>query len=263
MSVPSRSHRLLLALVLSLSLTACNGESGEALLSKARQSLDAGDRKAALIHLKSAIQADEGNARHASGWASCSWKPVTSPARKKSQARPPGWLRRRHRQSPSGQSTSGQGEFKRLLEELPQAKDGSSSEVRCWSCVLPLSLAWARKRKHAAVSRAPLPSPKDVDALLARARLDLADGDAVKASQHIDEALRVDPNHRDGWLFKGDLLRMTASPPTPPRPMKQHSRSTQSMKACASHWPASPSRKIVSPMRGAKSILCSSLRATI
>lgn len=55
-------NRLLLALVLSVTLAACGGESSEALIEKAQQSLASGDRKSAIIQLKSAIQKNENNA---------------------------------------------------------------------------------------------------------------------------------------------------------------------------------------------------------
>ena len=55
-------HKLLLTLILGMSLVACGGESSEALVEKAQQSLASGDRKAAIIQLKSAIQENETNA---------------------------------------------------------------------------------------------------------------------------------------------------------------------------------------------------------
>ncbi|MEE4238949.1 MAG: tetratricopeptide repeat protein, partial [Anderseniella sp.] len=61
-SSAARPNRLLFVLILGLSLTACSGESSETLLQQAQQSLDAGDRKAAIIQLKSAIQEDDQNA---------------------------------------------------------------------------------------------------------------------------------------------------------------------------------------------------------
>jgi putative PEP-CTERM system TPR-repeat lipoprotein len=203
--------RLLLALTFTMGLAACGGESSEVLVDKARQSLDGGDQKAAIIQLKSALQEDGNNAeaRFQLGKLYLETGDFVGAEKELIRAREAGYDV--NTLNPSlAKAFIGLGEYKRVLDELPQPAAGSPNEV-------PMLVARARAQlgvgdKGAArnsLEQAMDIAPENVDVRLALAQLALADGNALKAGEQIDEALRIDSKNRDSWLFKGDYLRTT------------------------------------------------------
>ncbi|MFO7633850.1 MAG: tetratricopeptide repeat protein, partial [Caldilinea sp.] len=129
-SSAARPNRLLFALILGASLTACSGESSETLLQKAQQSLDSGDRKAAIIQLKSAIQEDDKNAeaRFQLGKLQIEMGDFASAEKELRRAREAGYDA--DTVNPLlAKALIGQGEFRRVLEDLPEPEKGSPVEV--------------------------------------------------------------------------------------------------------------------------------------
>ncbi len=209
--MPRFPFRLLLALTFTMGLAACGGESSEVLVDKARQSLDGGDQKTAIIQLKSALQEDGNNAeaRFQLGKLYLETGDFVGAEKELIRAREAGYDV--NILDPSlAKALIGQGEYKRVLNDLPQPVAGSPNEV-------PMLVARARAQlglgdKEAArnsLEQAMDIAPENVDVRLALAQLALADGDALKAGEQVDEALRIDSTNRDSWLFKGDYLRTT------------------------------------------------------
>lgn len=208
---PAFPIRLLYALVLSASLAACGAESSEALLEKAQQSLNSGDRKTAIIQLKSAIQEDEKNAkaRFQLGKLYLEGGAFSSAEKELARARASGYDA--SLVNPLlAKALIGQGEYKRVLDELPEPSKGGKADVPMLIMRATAQLGTGDKEEaRKSLSQATAAAPTDVDVLLAQARLALADRDVAKAAERIDAALQIDPRHRDAWLFKADLLRAT------------------------------------------------------
>ena len=84
---------------------------------------------------------------------------------------------------------------------------------RCRSCAPPPNSDWDARKKRAKRCSTRWPTaPDNAEVHLALAQLALADGDPGKAMQALDQALRIDPKHRDSLLLKGDLLRTSGKP---------------------------------------------------
>lgn len=210
-STPTLSNRLLFALMLSIGLTACGGESSEALVEKAQQSLAGGARDAAIIQLKTAIQEDQNNAeaRFLLGKLHLEMNDFASAEKELKRARDAGYDA--DTANPLlAKALLGQGEFKRLLDDLPQPAEGSPAELPMLVVRATAQLgAGDKDEARNSLKRAQDIAPENADVLLVQAQLALADGDVVKSGKVIDEALRIDPKNRDGWLLKADFLRGT------------------------------------------------------
>ncbi len=211
---PARPNRLLFALMLGLSLAACGGESSETLLQKAQQSLETGDRKTAVIQLKSAIQEDENNAeaRFRLGKLQLEMGDFASAEKEFKRAREAGYDA--DTVNPLlAKALIGQGEFDRVLDELPEPEKGSPVEVPLLVVRATAQLGEGNKEEaRSSLTQAQAAAPENAEVLLALARLAISDGKPDKAADYVDQALRADPKNRDAWLFKGDLLRVTAKP---------------------------------------------------
>ena len=207
----TRPTRLLLACLLSFGLTACGGDSSDALLDQAKTSIASGDTKAAVILLKNAVVADEKNAeaRYQLGRLYLETGNAVSAEKELKRAREAGYAA--DAINPLlARALIRQGEFQRVLDELP-APTGDSPEAAAM-LTLRASAELGLGNKDAArkgLQQAQKMAPRDPDVHLALARLALADKDAEQAMQAIDQALQIDPNKLDGRLLKGDLLRAT------------------------------------------------------
>lgn len=209
MPVYPANHRPLAVLTLSLILSACGGESADVLLTKAQQSLDAGDRKAAIIHLKSAVQADEGNAeaRYRLGKLQLEGGDFASAEKELKRARQAGYDAAEVNPL-LAKAMLAQGEFQRVLDELPQPAAGGAADVPLLVARATAQLGTgAREDARQTIERAFALAPQDADVLLAQARLALAEKNPEEAMRHVELALQNTPRHREAWLLKAELLR--------------------------------------------------------
>jgi putative PEP-CTERM system TPR-repeat lipoprotein len=203
-----------LAIACTLGLAGCGGESSQTLLSQAQTSLKAGDRKAATIQLKNAIQKDEHNAEARFQLAKILIQQGDYPTAEKE-------LRRARAAGLSADLVNplmarallGLGEFQRVLDEIPVPAAGRPTEavflVARANAQLGLKqIDEARK----SLERAILIAPHDADAHLTWARMSAKEGKAGDAFQQIDTALKSSPDKLDAWLFKADLLRANGKP---------------------------------------------------
>lgn len=206
-----RPPRFLLALIVTLGLAACGGDSSEALLDQAKASLASGDLNSALIQLKGAIQKDQGNAeaRFQLGSLYLEGGQYESAEKEFRRALEAGLAAERI--TPQlARALNGQGEFKRTLDEIPQPAAASPGEVDLLVARAIAHLGLGQKEAaQRSLEHALAIAPKHADAHLALARLALAERDLDAAFRAIDAALSHDPNHRDSWMLKGDLLRST------------------------------------------------------
>ncbi|MFN3750173.1 MAG: XrtA/PEP-CTERM system TPR-repeat protein PrsT [Thiobacillus sp.] len=203
------SSRLLSVLILGASLAACGGESSETLLQKARQSLDAGDRKAAIIQLKSAIQEDGKNAeaRYALGKLYVDMGDGVSAEKELRRALELG-LARERALVPLGHALLLQREFDKLLEEIPSRPNGQPAEA---AALLALRAEAQLGRRHlddAALGyeAARRLDPNSIEALRGLALVALARQQPGAALALVNEAIEKSPARHEPWLLKADLL---------------------------------------------------------
>lgn len=204
----------ILVLVYSFSLSGCSDESSQALLAQAKTSLKAGDRKAALIQLKSAVQKDEqnGEARFELAQLQMQTGDLAAAEKEFRRAREYGvspdivnpWL---------AQVLLKLGEYQRVLDEIPLPAEGSKGEEQYLIARTNAQLGLkqveeARKSLQRAIDIA----PDHPDVQLAAARLALTDRNVDQAFQHVKRALESDARHLESWLMKADLLRATGKP---------------------------------------------------
>lgn len=211
----SRRVVLCLAFVCLPGLSGCGGESSQTLLTQARSSIKSGDRKAALIQLKSAVQKDEKNAaaRFELAKLQIELSDFASAEKELRRAREYGFEADKVNPLLS-QVLLRLGEFQRVLDEIPLPLAGSQNEkvflvARANAQLSLKQTAEARKGLERALSIA----PNDADVHLTYARLAIADRKVPEAFEHVELALKSTPQHLEGWLFKGDLLRATGKLP--------------------------------------------------
>jgi len=212
MSIAVPAPRLLLTLILGASLlTACGANDSTALLTEARAMVAAGDYKAAVIQLKNALAEDENNAeaRFELGKLYLDQFDLASAEKEFRRAREAGY-------SPDAvnpmiaRTLLGQREFQRVLDELPTPADSSPDSATLLALRATAELGLARKEDaRKTTQRALQAAPGNPEVHLALAQLALADRDADKAMQEIEQALRSDPGHLDSLQFKGALLSTT------------------------------------------------------
>lgn len=205
----TRFHYLGMALVCVFGLASCGGDSSQTLLSKAQSSLKAGDKKAAIIQLKSAIQKDEDNAeaRFELARIHMAQGDFASAEKELRRARKAGM-------SPDkinpllAQTLIRMGEFQRVLDEIPQPEEGNPAGLNMLVARANAQLGLrqieqARKNLELALRI----DPKNAEIELALARLSVLEKKNDEATQHIDLAITTEPDNLEAWLFKGDLLR--------------------------------------------------------
>ncbi len=205
---------LSLGRVYILGLTGCGDESSQVLLSQAQASLKAGDKKTAVILLKSAIQKDEHNAEARFQLAKIKIEQGDYAAAEKE-------LRRARQSGLSAdkinpllaRTLNSLGEFQRVLDEIPLPVAGSPAESEYLVARANAQLA-LKHTDHArkTLERALTIAPNNAEVHLAWARMSISEGKVDEAFQQIDAALKSAPNSLEAWLFKGDLLRATGKP---------------------------------------------------
>jgi len=210
MSVAVPASRLLLTLVLGASLlTACGREDSTALLSEARAMVTAGDYKAAVIQLKNALAEDENNAeaRFELGKLYFDQFDLASAEKEFRRAREAGYSS--NAVNPMiARALLGQREFQRVLDELPIPADSSPDAATLLALRASAELGLERKEDARKTAQHALQAaPDNPEVHLALAQLALADRNADKAMQEIDQALVSDPGHLDSLQLKAALLR--------------------------------------------------------
>ena len=209
---PARPNRLLLALILGASLlTACGKEDSAALLAEARKMIAAGDYKAATIQLKNAVAEDENNAevRFELGRLYLDQLDLASAEKEFRRARQAGYDA--SAVNPMiARALLGQREFQRVLDELPAPAAGDPNAATLQALRASAELGLGRKEEaRKSLQDAVQSASGNADVHLALAQLALTDVEADKSMQALDQALSIDPKHRDSLLLKGDLLRAT------------------------------------------------------
>lgn len=202
-------NRLLLVLTFSIGLISCGGDSSEALLEKAKANVASGDLNSAVIQLKSAIQKEPGNAeaRFQLGNLYLEGGQYESAEKELRRSLEAGFAQERIMPL-LARALNGQGEFKRMLDEIPQPAGGRPGEVELLVARAIAHLGLGQKEEaQRGLEQALAIAPKNADAHLAQARLALANRNLDAAFRAIDTALGHDPRHTDSWLLKGDLLR--------------------------------------------------------
>jgi putative PEP-CTERM system TPR-repeat lipoprotein len=210
-ATPLLNSRHIWPLLLSctLALVGCEHETSQSLMSRAATRLAAGDRKAATILLKSAVQKDDKNgAAHfqlaklqyeqddylfaekefrrarSAGFAADKIDPLLAQT----------WLRLGH--------------FQQVIDEIPKPTAGGLVEAGYWVARANAHLGLKKiDDARDELAKALALVSNDADTQLTEARMSLIDGKRDVALTQIDAALRAAPSKREAWLFKGDVLR--------------------------------------------------------
>lgn len=206
--------RLLLVLILGAGLlTACGGKDSATLVTEAKAKLAAGDDRAAMIQLKNALAKDGNNAeaRFELGKLYLDQLNLAGAEKEFRRAREAGYAA--NTVNPMiARALLGQGEFQRVLDELPAAaSDPEGATLQALRATAEIGLGHkddARKMIRGALQVA----PGNADVHLTLAQLALSDRDVGQAMLELDRALQIAPAHRDSLLLKGDLLRATGKP---------------------------------------------------
>lgn len=211
---PPRVGLVSLAVVCVVGLGACSKESSESLLSKAEASLKAGDKKAATIELKNAIQQDGRNAEARFQLAQLLMEQGDYAAAEKELRRAREAGMRGDRIDPLlARTLIKLGEFQRVLDEIPAPVAGSATESTLLVARANAQLGLKQSEEaRQSLERALIAAPNDADVHFAWARMSIFNSRVSEAFQHVDTALKLAPNHLDAWLFKGDLLRASQKP---------------------------------------------------
>lgn len=205
------AHILNLSLVLVCigSLAGCSEDSSQTLLSEAKSSLKAGDKKAAVIHLKSAIQKDENNAeaRFELARIQMAQGDFASAEKELRRARKAG-MRDEQINPLLAQTLLHLREFQRVLDEIPQPPQGNPVEASIRAAHANAHMGLGNTEEARKILAPALQANlKHAEIQLSLARLSVLEKKNDDAFKHLELAIASDPKHRDAWLFKGDLLR--------------------------------------------------------
>jgi len=206
---PAHIFKLSLVLVCIGGVIGCSEESSQILLSKAKSSLNAGDKKAAVIQLKSAIQKDENNAeaRFELARIQMARGDFASAEKELRRARKAG-MKDEQVNPILAQTLLRLNEFQRVLDEIPLPPPGNPAElsIRATHANAHMGLGQiedARKILEPAAQA----NSKHAEIQLSLARLSVLEKKVDDALKHLELAISNDPNNLDAWLFKGDLFR--------------------------------------------------------
>lgn len=206
---PAHILKLSLVLVCIGSVIGCSEESSQTLLSKAKSSLNAGDKKAAVIQLKSAIQKDENNAeaRFELARIQMARGDFASAEKELRRARKAG-MKDEQVNPLLAQTLLRLNEFQRVLDEIPLPPPGNPAE---------LSIRAAHANAHMGLGQiedarkilepAAQANSKHAEIQLSLARLSVLEKKLDDALKNLELAINHDPNNLDAWLFKGDIFR--------------------------------------------------------
>lgn len=210
-----RTHKLkLTAAVLSgafmvASLTACNRtESTESLLSEAQKYEQKGDRKAALIQLKNAVEKSpqNGEARLALGKLALTMGDAPSAEKELRRARTLGISNERTLPL-LARALVQQGRVNELLNEITPEVAGRSAPLLVLRGNGLLATRKADEAKQA-YEQALAADPNNGNAYVGLAQHALMTNDAAAAERYAAEATAKDPKNPDVFMFRGTMLRM-------------------------------------------------------
>lgn len=195
-------------LALAISLAACQRtQSAGALLAEAKQYLQQGDSKAALIQLKNAVAQSPDNAEARLLLAKL-YNDIGDAASAEKEARRALALKADPLAAKRalGEALLGQGQFQKVLDESAAADAQNQPALLNLRGKAHLGLGQAAAAR-AAFEAALRLHADDADALLGLARHDLAEHDPDGAARHVERAIAANPGNLDAWFFKGEMLR--------------------------------------------------------
>ena len=199
----------LLALLLAASLAACGQQDPKALMASARQSLEKKEYRAAIIHLKNALDADNAlpEARWLLGHTFLLQGDAVSAELELRKALAAG-----HAQDQIvpelARALFQQGKAKELVAEFDQTRLAAPEAQVSLKTALAGAYAALNEpaKSQAAVDAALQLLPEDPDALLMQARLEVSRDKPDDALRTVARILERAPEHRNALVFKGEVL---------------------------------------------------------
>ena len=212
----SRRYHLfkLFSVSIMLSLSGCGGEDAHALVEQAKSAQSKGDLKAAVIQLKSAIQADEKNseARLLLGKLYLARGEHVPAEKELSRARGLG-------QKPEtinpllAQALMGMHEFQRIIDELPIPEESSPARAQMLAARAQAYLGLKQPEEARKILDEALKAfPSEAELYFAQAKLHLVDRQVDPALASLDQAIQLEPKQSNYLLLKGDILKLTGKP---------------------------------------------------
>ena len=207
------SRSALSALTIALLLAACSGQSPEKSIAAAKASLAKGDDKAAIIELKSALQADPSlaEARFLLGSALVAGGNMRDALIELGKAKDLGYPATKVVPK-TAEAMLGLGQFEKLLEAYAKTQLESPEDMA--DLQVSLAGAYAALGKHAEararIDAALAAQPGNIRAQLTRVRALASSEGVVAALKAIDETLAKAPKSTEAWQLKGDLLSYAA-----------------------------------------------------
>lgn len=217
-----RSRLLLIAAVVAgLGLTAgayhlLSRKTPEDHVDAAQSHIDRGDRQAAIIELKNALQIAPENAqvRYELGKLYLADQDYASAEKELKRARDVG-LRTDDLPTLLARALIGLRQPKRVLDEIP-VPEGAVPELATPLLALRARaqlMMGDRSAAEQSLGEADQLRPDHPETLLTRAQIAVMDKQLSTALGLIDRAIAADGKRADLWLMKGDLLRLSAHPP--------------------------------------------------
>lgn len=212
----SRRHHLIkmFSVSIMLSLSGCGGEDAHALVEQAKSAQSKGDLKAAVIQLKSAIQADEKNseARLLLGKLYLARGEYVPAEKELSRARGLG-------QKPEtinpllAQALMGMREFQRIIDELPVPEENSPVRAQMLASRAQAYLGLKQPEESRKILDEALKAfPSEAELHFAQAKLHLVDRQVDQALGSLDQAIQLEPKQSNYLLLKGEILKLTGKP---------------------------------------------------
>jgi putative PEP-CTERM system TPR-repeat lipoprotein len=202
-------HLGIAALASSLILSGCTGDTPESLQAKAQSALQAGNTRAAILHLKTVLQAqpDAAEPRFQLGAALLADGDPGGAQIELSRALDQGYPRDKALPLLArALLLSGQGKRLTSLYSTVDLED-KAAQAALKSYV---AAAWGeqgdRAKTEAAVQAALAAQPEHPQALVLRARMIAGTGEFDNALKIVDQVLAREPGRFDAWVLKGELL---------------------------------------------------------
>lgn len=191
-------------------LSACNRttQSTESLMSDAKQYEQKGDRKAALIQLKNAVEKspDNGEARLALGSLELAMGDAVSAEKELRKARSLGIAADRILPG-LGKALVQQGKLKDVLTDITPEAAAKSAPLLIVRGNALLATGKADESKQAYEAALAL-NPNSGDALIGLAQHAQVGGDRDAAQRYAQEAVAKDPKNAEVFMYRGTMLRM-------------------------------------------------------